>query len=167
MGESFIYHRSAKVRWYFVISLLLALVSDSLVISVQASPIFPPFSLLILFYWAGHFLDRTYIATAFILGLLIDTLTQTPLGAHSIIYVSLIYLLSRHRLHFRSFTPWQQAIFIVGYFFIYQLTHWVFFDPLLTSLHSIYFWLMPFSAAIFWIILAPLFNRLTQQVEQS
>lgn len=167
MGQAFIYHRSAKVRWLFLFSLLLALVLDSLIITLPSSAIFPSFSLLIVFYWAGHFLDRSYIATAFIMGLLNDTLFQTPLGAHALIFISLVYLLSRHRLHFRSFSYLQQALFVTGYFVIFQIASWFFFNPVLPNEQSLYYWLMPIIAGICWMGLAPTFNRFTQQSNQS
>lgn len=167
MSENFIYRRSAKVRWIFILSLAMALIFDSIALSLQASPLLPVFSLLIVLYWAGHFLDRSYIATAFIIGLFNDALLQTPLGAHAIIFISLVYLLSRHRLHFRAFSIGQQAIFIVGYFYLYQLYIWIFLKPILIDNDALYFWLMPFIAAFCWSGLALLLNRLTLQTETN
>lgn len=167
MSQTFIYHRSAKVRWLFVFSLLIALVLDSFILTLPTSAIFPSFSLLVMFYWAGHFLDRSYIATAFIMGLLNDTLFQTPLGAHALIFVSLVYLLSRHRLHFRSFSYLQQALFICGYFLLFQLASWFFFTPVLPGEQWIYFWFMPVVASISWMLMAPVLNRFTQQSNHS
>lgn len=166
MGNEFIYRRSTRVRWIFAISLLTALVLDSFVLSLKSSTLFPAFSLLIIFYWAGHFLDRSYIATAFVMGLLVDTLYQTSLGAHAMIFVTLVFILSRHRLHFKSFTYWQQAIFVSGYFVLYQMAVWLFFSPALDDTQIWYFWLMPISSALSWLLIAPLFNRFTLQVEQ-
>lgn len=167
MSENFIYRRSPKVRWIFLFSLFLAVMFDSIALSFSSSAIAPAFSLLVVLFWAGHFLDRSYIATAFVMGLLTDTLFQTPLGAHALLFVSLVYLLSRHRLHFQSYTYWQQSIFMIGYFFLYQIGNWLFFSPILSDQHFIYFWLMPFTAALAWLMIAPVLNKLTQQIEKN
>lgn len=165
--QEFIYRRSGKVRWLFLLSLILGLTLDSLIVSLQSSPLFPVFSLLITFYWAGHFLDRSYIATAFIMGLLIDTLYQTSLGAHALIFVSLIFLLSRHRLLFRSYRTTQQAIFIAGYFYLYQGLNWLFFSPVLPEHEWLAYWLMPIFSSLLWIVLTPILNIFTKHAEQS
>lgn len=167
MSEKFIYRRSAKVRWTFVLSLLLGLVLDSLLLSLQLVPVFPSFSLLITLYWTGHFLDRSYITTAFMMGLFTDTLLQSPLGAHALLFITLVYSMTRHRLHFSSFTYWQQAIYIVGYMLIYQIASYLFFNPALNELETIYFWFMPLFSGFCWLLIAPILNKSSLQIEQN
>lgn len=163
MGDNFIYISSRQVRWLIILSFVLALILDSINIIGQSYQFLPPFTLLVLLYWAGHFLDYTYISTAFIIGLLADTLYQTTLGLHALIYVVLTFMMLRHRLHFRGYSLIQQALNIIVFMFIFQVLHLLILSPKLDDQEQIQFWLMPLVSAFLWVIFAKLLNLLTQQ----
>ena len=165
MVDKFIYRRSARVRWMYSISLFLALVVDSLILALGKSVMLPPFTVLTLLFWSGHFLDRSYIITAFILGLCLDTLYQTVLGSHAAILITITYVMTRHRLHFSGYTYWQQAFYVSGYLFAYQTTVFLFYNPVLTDYEPLFFWTTPLFGGVIWLALAPVLNRLSLQME--
>ena len=67
MTESFINIRSSQVRWLILISYLIGLIIDSMVLLYSSLEFLPPMTLIALLYWSGHFLDRTYFVSAFLL----------------------------------------------------------------------------------------------------
>ncbi|BBP45391.1 hypothetical protein THMIRHAS_07640 [Thiosulfatimonas sediminis] len=163
MGDNFIYISSRQVRWLIILSFIFALLLDSINLIGQNYLFLPPFTLLVLLYWSGHFLDYTYLTTAFIIGLLADTLYQSTLGLHALIYIVLTFMMLRHRLRFRGYSLPQQALNIIVFMFIFQLLHLLMLTPKLDSTEQLSFWLMPIVAAFFWLLFAKLLNLLTQQ----
>ncbi|MBO1926191.1 rod shape-determining protein MreD [Thiomicrorhabdus sp. 6S2-11] len=163
MGDNFIYISSRQVRWLIILSFVIALVLDSINLIGASYQFLPPFTLLVLLYWSGHFLDYTYISTAFVIGLLADTLYQTTLGMHALIYVTLTFTMLRHRLHFRGYSVIQQALNIIVFMFIFQVLHLLILSPTLDDNEMIQFWSMPVVSAFLWLIFAKLLNLLTQQ----
>ncbi|QKI89674.1 rod shape-determining protein MreD [Thiomicrorhabdus xiamenensis] len=163
MGDNFIYISSRQVRWLIVLSFVFALILDSINIIGQNYLFLPPFTLLVLLYWAGHFLDYTYMGTAFAIGLFADTIYQNTLGVHALIYVVLTFAMLRHRLRFRGYTIWQQSLNIVGFCFIYQIMHLFTLAPKLDDQQQLAYWIMPLVGGVLWALIALSLNRLSQQ----
>ncbi|MBF6057155.1 MULTISPECIES: rod shape-determining protein MreD [Thiomicrorhabdus] len=167
MTSKFIYIRTAQIRGLILLTFFLALIADSMNLYGETLLFLPPFTLLILLYWSGHFLDRTYITSAFILGLMCDGLYQTTLGSHALIYVSLTFMMLRQRGRFKGYTALQQGFFISFYLLVYQVISFIFFSPVLNQNDAISYWLMPLSAIIIWPILAFLLRQGTFQATES
>ncbi|WP_319379969.1 rod shape-determining protein MreD [Thiomicrorhabdus sp.] len=167
MSSKFIYIRTAQIRGLILFSFFLALIADSMNLYGETLLFLPPFTLLIVLYWCGHFLDRTYITSAFILGLLSDGLYQTTLGSHALIYVTLVFMMLRHRGRFKGYTILQQSFFISFYLLVYQIINFIFFSPVLNPNDTLSYWLMPLSAIIIWPVLAVLLRQITFQATES
>lgn len=162
MTESFVNIRSSQVRWLILITYLIGLVIDSMVLLYSSLEFLPPMTLIAVLYWSGHFLDRTYFVSAFLLGIVADTLYQTTLGAHALLYCLILFLMVRNRLQFRTYPRWQQAFIIGIYLLLYQALNSVFFNPVLDNGSFVPYWSMPAAGILIWPILSTLLNKLTQ-----
>ena len=138
---------------------ILALVIDTMALLGYSMPLVPPMTLFVLLYWCANFIDRTHLFTAFILGVLADTLYQTTLGAHALIYVILTFFMIRHRLRFKTYPVWQQAFSIALYMLLYQILVALFFSPVLDNGHFVLFWSMPAISLITWPFLSYFLSR--------
>ena len=162
MTESFVNIRSSQVRWLILITYLVGLIIDSMVLLYSSLEFLPPMTLIAVLYWSGHFLDRTYFVSAFLLGVLADTLYQTTLGAHALLYCLILFMMVRNRLQFRTYPTWQQAFIIGIYLLIYQALNTVFFSPVLDDGSFVPYWSMPAVGILIWPILSTLLNKITQ-----
>jgi len=162
MTESFVNIRSSQVRWLILITYLVGLIIDSMVLLYSSLEFLPPMTLIAVLYWSGHFLDRTYFVSAFLLGVLADTLYQTTLGAHALLYCLILFMMVRNRLQFRTYPTWQQAFIIGIYLLIYQALNTVFFSPVLDNGSFVPYWSMPAAGILIWPILSTLLNKITQ-----
>ena len=162
MTESFVNIRSSQVRWLILITYLIGLIIDSMVLLYSSLEFLPPMTLIAVLYWSGHFLDRTYFVSAFLLGVLADTLYQTTLGAHALLYCLILFMMVRNRLQFRTYPRWQQAFIIGIYLLIYQALNTVFFSPVLDDGSFVPYWSMPAVGILIWPLLSTLLNKITQ-----
>lgn len=164
MTEKFVNIRSSQVRWLILISFLFTLIIDSMVLLNHSLQFIPPMTLIAVLYWSSHFLDRTYLISAFILGVLADALYQTTLGAHALLYCLIVFMMLRSRLQFRTFPTWQQAFIIGIYLMIYQALNFVFFSPILVEGAFVPYWSMPAAAILIWPFFSVTLNKLTQSL---
>jgi rod shape-determining protein MreD len=139
-----------EVRWLIGLSYLLALTLDTMLLLNQATLFTPPFTLFFALFWCAQFTQRTHILSAFILGLFADTLYQTTLGSHALLFVIITFMMIRHRLRFRVYPVWQQAFFISGYMMIYQVLNFVLFSPVINNTDFVAYWVMPAAAILLW-----------------
>ncbi len=152
---------TSQARWIILISYIIALALDAIVLFGHPSPIFPPFTLFFLLYWCAYFLDRTHLFSAFLLGLMADTLYQTTLGAHALLFSIITFLMIRHRLRFKTYPVWQQAFFISLYMLCYQLLNFLFFNPILNQHDAVQYWTMPILSILLWPILSYVLGKIT------
>lgn len=164
MASNFMKMGSSQARWLILFSYIIALLFDTMALLENATVIIPPISLMLLLYWCAHFLDKTHLISAFILGLLADSLYQTTLGAHALIFSVIVFLMLRHRLRFKSYPVWRQAFSIGVYMMLYQILNYIIFSPVLDSNNTIQFWSMPAIAIIIWPLLSLVFRRITTNV---
>lgn len=153
--------KASQARWIILISYLFCLAFDSMVLLDNASLLVPPLTIIVLLYWCANFLDRTHLFSAFVLGLMADTLYQTTLGAHALLFCFIAFLMVRHRLRFRAYPVWQQAFFIGAYMMLYQILNYIFFSPVLINGDIGYYYLMPFVSLLLWPALTYTLRRIT------
>lgn len=133
-------------------SYLLAITLDAMLITSQYFYWLPPITLLTVIYWSSDNLSKTFIPSAFILGLIYDTLSQSLLGAHALLFSLILFLILRFRLRFRLFTLIQQALTLIPFFFLYQGLLW-FLTPHLYSSEDLTLWLLaPLTLLFLWPI---------------
>lgn len=167
MSHSFFRIRFAEARWTIITSYLLAFIVDAMLLLGESVAVYPPVTLFILLYWCAHFLDRTHLFAAVLLGILADALYQTTLGSHVIIFSFIVFLMLRHRLRFRAYPIWQQAFVISIYIAMFQLFSALFYTPALNSDNFLYFWGAPFIYMLAWPLTTSILNQLTHTAVQD
>lgn len=161
MSEKIIEYHSGKYRILILSTLLIALMIDILNLISINSILLPPFSLLIILFWAGKMFDKTFIPTAFILGIFHDALFQTLMGSYALIFSFITFLLLRNRVHFRAYSIPQQSLFIFGLMIIYQTLGFFILSPTFEGDEFWYFWSMPLISIAAWIVFASILTLAT------
>ncbi|MDG6773499.1 rod shape-determining protein MreD [Thiomicrorhabdus sp. ZW0627] len=164
MTDRFIDLEFSQARWLVLITYFLGLTLDTMMSMQDANLLAPSFTLMFLMYWSAQFLKNTHFLSAFLLGLFLDALYGTTLGAHSLILIVITFIMLRYRLLFRSHSVLQQAFVIIFYLMAYQFISYVMFSPTLDSDQKIEYWLMPFTSLIAWPILALSLRWVTQRL---
>ncbi len=133
-------------------SYLLAIILDAMLITSQYFYWFPPITLLTVLYWSSNNLSATFIPSAFILGLLYDTLSESLLGVHALLFSLILFLILRYRLRFRLFTLVQQALTLIPFFYLYQGLLWFLTQSLYNSQDLTLWLLSPLTLLFLWPI---------------
>lgn len=113
-----------RVCWSFV----LCMVADFIPFT---EPLYwlPEWSALMLMYWLIHNPRRIGLGAAFVLGLLVDIGTVSPLGSHSLAYCLSSYWLMRHRRQFTlqnyGFQALAVAVALAGNEAVLALVRWL------------------------------------------
>ncbi len=143
-----------------LLSYMLALLLNTFPLPQPINFMLPPVALLLLFYWAQKALHHTHFTAAILLGLLYDTLNQTLLGTHALLFSVFLFIFLQIRLRFRLFGPIQQALIVILLLYAYQAIYWFIFLPApLTHLWP--YWTMPLSALILWPAIRWLLDHIT------
>lgn len=79
-----------------------------------AEAVRPYWSALVLIYWCIEAPERVGIGTAFGLGLGLDVLTGTLIGAHALGLVIIAFIVLRFRRRLRFYPLWQQALVVLA-----------------------------------------------------
>lgn len=106
-GDSAAHVPLKRVLWSFA----LCMVADFVPF---AEPLYwlPEWSALMLMYWLVHNPRRIGLGAAFVLGLLVDIGTVSPLGGHSLAYCLSAYWLMRHHRRFGLQNDGFQALMV-------------------------------------------------------
>jgi len=150
----------SRIKWRIFLTYFIALVFDSMV-NIDLIPyLMPPITLIFLFYWVVQVQDHSHLVSAFILGILTDTLVNTTLGAHAILFSFLVFILLNTRHRFKSYPMWHQTGILILYFYLYQILGFFLFEPVLSQQTLLQYWLQPFQMMIWWPITSFAFNRI-------
>ncbi len=155
--------RVSDIKWLLLFSYLLSIVLDNMMILSFKINFIPYLTVLMLLFWTTQILDKTHLLSAFLLGLIFDASLNTPLGAHSLIFITLTFLMLRSRLRFKGYPLWQQSLIIGTYIALFQVMNWFLFHPVLVGHDLLYFWSEPFIAALIWPFFSTVMQRLTQR----
>jgi rod shape-determining protein MreD len=133
-----------------IITLVAAIILTLLYLPPWLDVIRPYWVALVLIYWALETQDMISLGWAFSIGLVLDLLTGSLLGMHSLSLVIIIYLVTRFRPRLRFFPPWQQALSIFALLVNDRIILlWIISlrgDPL----PSLSFWLPPIIGTMLW-----------------
>lgn len=164
MTDRFVALELSQARWLVITTYLLAIIVDTMMIMQQSSLLAPPFTLMLLLYWAAQFVKNTHFIPAFVLGLLMDAMLQTTLGAHSLLFIISTFIMLRYRLLFRSHSVIQQAFVIGFYLLFYQTLIFFLFSPSLEPGEYSLFWSMPAIGMLIWPLMALALRWLSQKL---
>jgi len=102
----------APSGWMLTGSLLFGLVFAILPLPAGVGPARPFLLAMLLAYWLMESPNFVGLGMAFVIGLLADLVTATPLGEQALRLVVLAFLVQRFRARLRFFPLWQQALAI-------------------------------------------------------
>ena len=109
-----------------LISILLALVLSKIMLPDPLAGLRPAMVPMIVFYWLLMVPDRFGLTMAAVLGLVLDVLTGTLLGAHAFALTVSGYLVARMALIVRFWPAWQQSLALLPMWGLYAfLMFWI------------------------------------------
>ena len=120
------------------ISIFFALVMALMPLPISFEPYRPDWVLMVLMYWSLAVPHRLNIGTAWVVGLLMDLASGSPLGVNSLTYSVCIFITASNFQKIRNFSLWQQSILIALFLTLYHLMQFwlnhflmgVYFSPL-------------------------------------
>ncbi len=101
-----------KSRLILYVTLFVALIFSVMPLPDMVRAYRPDWLLLCLSYWALALPHRLNVGSAFTMGLVLDILQGSVLGAHALSFSVMIYVVALHYRKIRNFSVWQQAIII-------------------------------------------------------
>lgn len=104
-----------------VISIFFALVMALMPLPISFEPYRPDWVLMVLMYWSLAVPHRLNIGTAWVVGLLMDLASGSPLGVNSLTYSVCIFITASNFQKIRNFSLWQQSILIALFLTLYHL----------------------------------------------
>ena len=116
------------------ISIFFALVMALMPLPISFEPYRPDWVLMVLMYWSLAVPHRLNIGTAWVVGLLMDLASGSPLGVNSLTYSVCIFITASNFQKIRNFSLWQQSILIALF---------------LTLDHLMQFWLNHFLMGVY------------------
>lgn len=103
------------------ISIFCALVMALMPLPISFEPYRPDWVLMVLMYWSLAVPHRLNIGTAWVVGLLMDLASGSPLGVNSLTYSVCIFITASNFQKIRNFSLWQQSILIALFLTLYHL----------------------------------------------
>ncbi|GAB3789694.1 rod shape-determining protein MreD [Dyella agri] len=107
-------NRQRLSLWWFIGTLLFALLSMLVPLPAPLEPFKPYWPALVLLYWALESEDRVGLGLAFLLGLGADLFDGALLGEQALRLTALVFIALRFRSRLRFFPMWQQTLAVLA-----------------------------------------------------
>ncbi|OOG36875.1 rod shape-determining protein MreD [Rhodanobacter sp. C05] len=107
-------NRQRLSLWWFVGTLLFALLSMLVPLPGVLEPFKPYWPALFLLYWSLESEDRVSLGLAFGIGLAADLLNGVVLGEQALRLCALVFIALRFRSRLRFFPMWQQTLAVLA-----------------------------------------------------
>lgn len=144
----------SKPVFKIVLSFLIALFLTILPMPSWLHWFYPQWIVLVLIYWTLAFPDFFGIFTAWLIGIFLDILYNTPLGEHALALVVVSYFLLKFYTRINFFPLWQKTIIVFLLLLTYQFL-FLFFEYTMGKPVVIWMYLLStLISAIFWPYLA-------------
>ena len=101
-------------RSLILLSIMAAVFLSLLPLPEMLMPFKPYWVAMVLIYWTLETQDMISLGLAFLIGLVLDTLSGSLMGLHALSLVVMVFLVQRFRSRLRFFPPWQQALSVLG-----------------------------------------------------
>jgi rod shape-determining protein MreD len=113
--------RRSRRRWYTpLVTIIAALLLSIVPLPAAIAPFRPDWVALALLYWCLVEPERYSLFSAFFIGLVLDALTGSLLGQHSLALIVIVFLWQRLYLQIRTFPASQLAIVVIILLAIYE-----------------------------------------------
>lgn len=106
--------RQRAGTWWFVGTLVFALVSMLVPLPETLAPLKPYWPALVLLYWALETDARVSLGLAFVVGLIADLLVGVVLGEQALRLCALVFIALHFRSRLRFFPMWQQTLAVLA-----------------------------------------------------
>lgn len=101
-------------RSLLLLSIMAAVLLSLLPLPEILMPLKPYWVAMVLIYWTLETQDMISLGLAFLIGLVLDTLSGSLMGLHALSLVVMVFLVQRFRSRLRFYPPWQQALSVLG-----------------------------------------------------
>ena len=136
--------------WWFVGTLVFALLSMLVPLPGVLEPFKPYWPALFLLYWSLESSDRVTLGLAFCVGVGADIFDGVLLGEQALRLTALVFIALRFRSRLRFFPMWQQTLAVLGLLMndrvLLFLVRVLGGEPMPPAAY----WLSPFVGAAFW-----------------
>jgi len=118
---------ASEHRWFLATaSILFALMLAVVPLPRTLDAFRPDWVAVVMLYWSLIEPRRYGLLTAFWLGLVLDTLSGTLLGQHSLALLVVVYLSQRFHLRIRAFPASQVALLVIALLALYEfILFWI------------------------------------------
>jgi rod shape-determining protein MreD len=107
-------NRQRLGTWWFIGTLVFALLSMLVPLPDVLAPFKPYWPALVLLYWSLESGDRVTLGLAFAMGLAADLLDGVLLGEQALRLTALVFIALRFRSRLRFFPMWQQTAAVLA-----------------------------------------------------
>ncbi len=152
--------RQRLSRWWFIGTLVFALLSMLVPLPDVLEPFKPYWPALILLYWSLESEDRVTLGLAFAIGLGADLLDGVVLGEQALRLCALVFIAMRFRSRLRFFPMWQQTLAVLALLLNDRLLLLIVRVLAGASLPPASWWISPFVGAALWPFLFLLLDDL-------
>lgn len=146
--------------WWFVGTLVFALLSMLVPLPGVLEPFKPYWPALFLLYWSLESEDRVTLGLAFTVGLAADLLNGVVLGEQALRLCALVFIALRFRSRLRFFPMWQQALAVLALLLNDRILLLIVRMLAGASLPPASWWISPFVGAALWPFLFLLLDDL-------
>ncbi|MHB1059844.1 MAG: rod shape-determining protein MreD [Rhodanobacter sp.] len=153
-------NRQRLSLWWFVGTLVFALLSMLVPLPGVLEPFKPYWPALFLLYWSLESEDRVTLGLAFMVGLAADLLNGVVLGEQALRLCALVFIALRFRSRLRFFPMWQQALAVLALLLNDRILLLIVRALAGASLPPVNWWISPFVGAALWPFLFLLLDDL-------
>ena len=157
---------SRESRGLIFLTIIAAVLLSLLPLPAVLLPFKPYWVAMVVIYWSLETHDIIGLGLAFLIGLILDTLSGSLMGLHALSLVIMVFLVQRFRSRLRFFPPWQQALSVLG-LLVNDRIILIWITVLLgESLPTWKYWLPPLVGMAIWPWLFLLLDRIRASKRQ-
>lgn len=157
-------NRQRLSLWWFVGTLVFALMSMLVPLPAVLEPFKPYWPALFLLYWSLESEDRVTLGLAFAIGLGADLLDGVVLGEQALRLCALVFIALRFRSRLRFFPMWQQTLAVLALLLNDRVLLLIVRVLAGASLPPASWWISPFVGAALWPFLFLLLDDLRMRL---
>jgi len=157
-------NRQRLSLWWFVGTLVFALMSMLVPLPAVLEPFKPYWPALFLLYWSLESEDRVTLGLAFTIGLGADLLDGVVLGEQALRLCALVFIALRFRSRLRFFPMWQQTLAVLALLLNDRILLLIVRVLAGASLPPASWWISPFVGAALWPFLFLLLDDLRMRL---
>ena len=157
-------NRQRLSLWWFVGTLVFALLSMLVPLPGVLEPFKPYWPALFLLYWSLESEDRVTLGLAFVIGLGADVLNGVVLGEQALRLCALVFIALRFRSRLRFFPMWQQTLAVLALLLNDRVLLLIVRMLAGGALPPASWWISPFVGAALWPFLFLLLDDLRMRL---